>query len=363
MSQVKLGSVANITQGGRLKLTGKNFVEKGFPAYGAGGINGYLQEHEFDKDGVILSANGARCGKCFYAQGKWTSLANTQIILPDISKAIPKFLWYQLNDERKWRRAGTAQPFIKPSDVKNKEIFLPEIKEQNRIVDILDVADALRQKRKQSLQLLDDFLRATFLDMFGDPLAKRNKFKTVPLGSMVDFIGGGTPSRKISEYWQGKHKWASSKDMKGLILKDTQERISDNAVKESVTKLVNPGTLLVVVKSKILLRYLPVLISESEVCFNQDIKGMVPNKDIDSWYLLFHMRIGQDALLQIARGANTEGLTLDHLRNYKLILAPKDIQEQFSVIAKKTVTMIENMQKSQNELDNQFNALTQRYFE
>ena len=243
-------------------------------------------------------------------------------------------------------------------------IELPNVDfdQQKKIVEILDHADVLRQRRKQSLQLIDDFLRATFLDMFGDPLVKRNKFKTVPLGSMVDFIGGGTPSREIAEYWQGKNKWASSKDMKGLILKDAQERISDNAIKESATKLVKPGTLLVVVKSKILMRYLPVLITESEVCFNQDIKGMAPNKEINPWYLLFHMRIGQDALLQVARGANTEGLTLDHLRNYKLILAPRDIQEQFSAIAKKTVTMIGNMQESQTELDNYFNALTQRYF-
>ncbi|MEK6564077.1 MAG: restriction endonuclease subunit S [Candidatus Omnitrophota bacterium] len=258
--------------------------------------------------------------------------------------------------------SGATQKAINNGAFAKLQVPSYSLDEQKRIANILDQADALCQKRKQSLQLIDDFLRATFLDMFGDPLAKKNKFKTAPLGSMVDFIGGGTPSREIAEYWQGKNKWASSKDMKGLILKDTQERVSDKAIKASATKLVKPGTLLVVVKSKILMRYLPVLITESEVCFNQDIKGMVPNKEINPWYLLFHMRIGQDALLQIARGANTEGLTLDHLRNYKLILAPKDIQEQFFVIAKKTVTMIEIMQESQTELDNQFNALTQRYF-
>jgi type I restriction enzyme S subunit len=198
--------------------------------------------------------------------------------------------------------------------------------------------------------------------MFGDPLSKKQKFSVVKLGDVVNFCGGGTPSRANPGYYQGQYKWASSKDMKGIVLHDTQERVSKKAIDNSATKLVKAGTLLIVVKSKILMRYLPVMIAGAEVCFNQDIKGIVTSKQVNPWYLLFHLRIGQDALLRVARGANTEGLTLDHLREYDLIRAPKELQDKFSQIAQKTVALSEKMQEGLVEIDNQFNALMQKYF-
>lgn len=152
MTEVRLDQIAVVHSGGRLKLSGDHFVEDGVPAYGAGGHNGFLDTAEYeDREALILSSIGARCGKCFYVQGSWTSLANTQVILPDRSRVDARFLWYQLNDEGRWPRSGSAQPFIKPSDVKANQVWLPALDEQLRIAAILDHADALRIKRLQAL--------------------------------------------------------------------------------------------------------------------------------------------------------------------------------------------------------------------
>jgi type I restriction enzyme, S subunit len=167
----QLQEISRIIQGGRLRLSGKDFVPEGYPAYGAGGVNGFLPRYEFDEPAVVLSAIGARCGKCFYADGKWTSLANTQLIFPKPDCADPKFLWYQLNDERRWHRSGTGQPFIKPADVKAHRVFLPPLPEQRRLVGILDKADGLGVKRRTTLARLDALVRSVFLSMFGDPAA------------------------------------------------------------------------------------------------------------------------------------------------------------------------------------------------
>lgn len=173
MHFVKLSEVCDIIQGGRHKKSGNNFVsEGGFPAYGAGGLNGYLDFAEFDQEAVILSSIGARCGKCFYTEGSWTSLANTQVILPSQTRVNAKFLWFQLNDESRWPRAGTGQPFIKPSDVKDHRIYLPSLPEQTRIATLLDKAAALRAKRSAALAELDSLTQAVFLEMFGDPRKK-----------------------------------------------------------------------------------------------------------------------------------------------------------------------------------------------
>jgi len=66
------------------------------------------------------------------------------------------------------------------------EIPLPPLHEQKRIAAILDKADAIRRKRQQAIQLADDFLRAVFLDMFGDPVTNPKGWNVVELSTLVD---------------------------------------------------------------------------------------------------------------------------------------------------------------------------------
>jgi type I restriction enzyme, S subunit len=185
-----LRDFCEFVQGGRHKLSGKHFVASGYPAFGAGGLNGYLPEAEFARDGIVLSAIGARCGKCFLTKGEWSSLANTQVIFPDPEKADIRFLWYQLNDERRWPRHGLAQPFIRPSDVKAHQIYFPLLDEQRRIAAILDKADALRRKRKRTLELLRSLTQSIFLEMFGDPITNPKKLTKIALGDLIKVKSG-----------------------------------------------------------------------------------------------------------------------------------------------------------------------------
>jgi type I restriction enzyme S subunit len=195
-STARLKDVCKVVQGGRLKLSGHHFVEHGYPAYGAGGLNGYLDQAEFETPAVVLSSIGARCGKCFLAEGKWTSLANTQLIFPNSGIVDVRFLWHQLNDEKRWHRSGSAQPFIKPSDVKSHQIFLPSLSEQRRIAAILDKADALRTMRREAIAKLDQLLQSVFLEMFGDPVTNPKGWPMKHFGEICEnsFRNGLSPS-------------------------------------------------------------------------------------------------------------------------------------------------------------------------
>lgn len=70
------------------------------------------------------------------------------------------------------------------------EIPLPPLTEQKRIAAILDKADAIRRKRQQAIQLADDFLRAVFLDMFGDPVINPKGWEVVSIKELVKLQGG-----------------------------------------------------------------------------------------------------------------------------------------------------------------------------
>ncbi len=71
---------------------------------------------------------------------------------------------------------------IRKSELEQFKLPLPSLEEQKRIAAILDKADSLRRKRQQALQLADDFLRATFLDLFGDPVTNPKGWPVKPLG-------------------------------------------------------------------------------------------------------------------------------------------------------------------------------------
>ncbi len=200
VSKVPLSSISRIIGGGKSGLSGNDFIDVGYPAYGAGGLNGYLPDFEHDGEAIVLSSIGARCGKCFYPDGKWASLANTQLIFPDPVRVDRRFLWYQLNDESRWHRSGTAQPYIKPSDVKSNLVTLPPLPEQRRIASILDQAEALRAKRRDALAHMDDLADATFDNMFGDLVAGgKSSRSSCLLGELAEVVSGITKGRKAKD--------------------------------------------------------------------------------------------------------------------------------------------------------------------
>lgn len=133
----QLADIAVVHGGGRLKLNKSHYIETGTRAYSAAGPDGFVGLVEGTAPSVVLSSIGARCGKAFLTDGPWTTLANTQVITPDPAVASASFLHGILDDETYWNRSGSAQPFIKPSDVKGAWVPLPPLDEQRRIAEVL----------------------------------------------------------------------------------------------------------------------------------------------------------------------------------------------------------------------------------
>lgn len=79
------------------------------------------------------------------------------------------------------------------------EIPLPPLEEQKRIAAILDKADAIRRKRQQAIKLADEFLRAVFLDMFGDPVTNPKGWNKRQLGELIKLSSGnGLTAKEMS---------------------------------------------------------------------------------------------------------------------------------------------------------------------
>jgi type I restriction enzyme S subunit len=250
----------------------------------------------------------------------------------------------------------------RPAHVAKIHVPLPPLPEQRRIAEVLDRTEALRAKRRAALAQLDTLTQSIFLDMFGDPFSNPRRWATGTLGDVATFTGGGTPRRSRPEFFDGAICWATSKDMKCQYLEVTEEHITREAISQSATKLVPAGTILVVVKSKVLAHSLPVAITRVPTCFGQDLKGIHASDRCRPLFVASSLRHGKQWLLGRARGINTEGLTLDHLRSFPLMLPPVRLQDEFVSRVASVERVVANQSQSMSELDALFATLQHRAF-
>ncbi|EOC0089824.1 MULTISPECIES: restriction endonuclease subunit S [Enterobacteriaceae] len=111
-------------------------------------------------------------------------IATTELVpmKPDQKRLNKEYLAYYLRSKpfAEWvstQVSGAKMPRVVMSIFWQHEMPLPPLYEQERIVAILDKSDGICQKREQAIKLADDFLRATFLEMFGDPVKNPKGWK------------------------------------------------------------------------------------------------------------------------------------------------------------------------------------------
>ncbi|MBK4309131.1 restriction endonuclease subunit S, partial [Enterobacter hormaechei] len=120
---------------------------------------------------------------------------NQQInsVIFDEDKIYYRFGFYALKllkNELKNIAPSTTVAIVNKSRFSELKIPRPPLEEQRRIADILDKAADIRQKREQAVKLADDFLRATFLEMFGDPVANPKRWDVASLLEYGSFKNG-----------------------------------------------------------------------------------------------------------------------------------------------------------------------------
>ncbi|MDW1576516.1 restriction endonuclease subunit S [Vibrio sp. Vb2880] len=147
----------------------------------------------YPKGTVLVAMYGATIGACSILDIEAATNQACAAFTPS-EKVDPVFLYYLLKHSKPaFVKAGSggAQPNISGTFLKNFEIPLPPLDEQKRIAAILDKADAIRQKRKQAIDLADEFLRSVFLDMFGDPVTNPKGWDKKQLKSLLSSIDSG----------------------------------------------------------------------------------------------------------------------------------------------------------------------------
>ena len=149
-----------------------------FPAYSASGQDVWVPKANHEGNAIIVSAVGARCGKCFRASGKWSAIANTHVVWPDEKVLDADFLWRAVNNENFWIRGQSAQPYVQVSASKNRLIPLPPLLEQKKIAHILSMVQRAIEAQERIIQTTTELKKALMHKLFTEGLRNEPQKQT-----------------------------------------------------------------------------------------------------------------------------------------------------------------------------------------
>src|ERR1019366_4523453 len=177
--KVKLTDISKPKQWKNLPIS--EMSKEGFSVYGANGIIGKYKEYNHEFPTLAITCRGATCGTLNITEQK-SYITSNAMALDGISENVnQKFLYYALK-KRGFKDVitGAAQPQITGEGLSKIVLTIPEnISDQIQIANILSKAETLIEQRKQSIALLDEFLKSTFLEMFGDPVRNEKGWEKV----------------------------------------------------------------------------------------------------------------------------------------------------------------------------------------
>ncbi|WP_175419011.1 restriction endonuclease subunit S [Acidipropionibacterium acidipropionici] len=176
----------------------------------------------------------------------------------------------------------------------------------------------------------------------------------------MDFYSGGTPSKARKDYWSGDFPWFSAKDMKRSRLRDSVDHISPNVFGETHLRKLSAGTIAIVVRGMILAHDLPIAVLEVESAINQDLKALIPKRELDSSYLVAMIRAQEQTILsRVATAAHgTKKLDSRVLEEIPIPFPAMEEQRRIAAILDKADSIRAKRRQALDHLD----ALTQSIF-
>ncbi len=277
-----------------------------------------------------------------------------------IDKTFFKFLIKQKIAEMLKNVHGSTMKHITKGDFDNIKVLLPPIEEQKKIANILNKADEIRQKKKLANEKLDEFLKSTFIDMFGNPVKNEKNLPLVKFSDMGTLARGKSKyrPRNAPELLGGKYPLIQTGNIAnaGLYLRKYTQTYSELGLKQS--KMWEAGTLCITIAANIA----KTAIMTFDACFPDSVVGFINNDKCNTQYIQFWLMFLQSVLEAEAPQSAQKNINLEILNDLSLPYPPLEKQNQFSLIVEKVETHKQKNEQVIEQMNNLFNSLSQKAF-
>lgn len=361
----KISELFNFLPKSKIKA-GEGMENGKYPFYTCSNeLTKYYDEYTFEPNKLIFGTGGS--ASLHYASEPFATSTDCYVIEAKELNVDVKYVYYYLKNnfhilEDGFKGAGLKH--ISKDYLSNIIIEYPDIEEQQRIVNILDKAEEIRTKKKLANEKLDEFLKSTFIDMFGDPVNNPNNYPIQALEDVTKFITDGKHGDCEDEIGSGYY-FVSAKCINNGRIDLTQARQIKYSDYQDVNKRVkiNLNDLLMVNTGATIGKMAIVRNPNIANCITLQKSVAVINIDntkLLTEYLCYCLKC--KSIANVSAGSAIRNLLLSTMRSYKLPIPPIATQDKFSKIVQKVEAQKEKNQKVIEQMDNLFNSLMHQAF-
>lgn len=323
---------------------------------------------------IMIAWDGANAGTIGYGKSGFIGSTIARLRFREKEKFNTAFVGTILKSKFSFLQntaTGATIPHISRAALESIKIPQFGIDDQIRIVTLLSRVEALIATRKENLRLLDEFLKSTFLEMFGDPVRNDKGWKKQPFGKLLSDIDSG---------WSPKCENRETTDDEWGVLKlsaitscryiDSENKALPETIEPKLDKEVKPGDLLFSRKNTYqLIAACAYVFSTkprlmlSDLIFRFLIKDKKVLNPLYLWGLLVNSR-QRSTIQSIAGGAagSMPNISKQKLKSLLIPIPPIPIQNQFALIVGKVEFLKDLYKQNLTELENLYGALSQKAF-
>lgn len=271
-----------------------------------------------------------------------------------------------INELTKFAHGATMKHVVK-GDFDNHKIPLPPIPVQLHIANILSKAENLITQRKQSIALLDEFLKSTFLEMFGDPVKNEKEWKNILLGEVLTVKHGFAFKSEFFSTFGEYILLTPGNFYEEGGFKNRGEKQKYYTGSFPSEYLLKEGDLLIAMTEQAPgLLGSPIVVPHSNVFLHNQRLGLVlfDEKILSNRFLfhLFNFYKIRSLIHSKATGTKVRHTSPTKIQEIIVAIPPIELQTQFAQIVEKTETLKAHYQSSLQELDNLYGSISQRAF-
>lgn len=302
------------------------------------------------QNSVIIAMYGATAGKLAINKiPLTTNQACCNLILDDL-KVDYNFVYYNLFSrfsEIAGMSVGGAQQNLNAGMIKELDIKIPDINLQQRIASILSSLDDKIELNRQTNQTLETIAQTLFQKMCvpkGEELPEG--WRVGKLGEIYKTTSGGTPSRAKMEYYEnGTINWVKSKELGSFYVLETEEKITDIALKNSSAKLLPVNSILMAMYGATVAEIS--ILGEPATC-NQAICAILPNDNYPYSFVYEFLKNKRDEIKSMAVGAAQQNISQVVIQGIEMNIPTKEVVSNFHKRVEPIYLQIKN-----NILENQ----------
>jgi|SRR5690554_185668 len=307
----------------------------------------------------IILATRINPGRPIYSKITTAINQDLKVVRPK-TEVVSKFIFYLLkSNENKIIKISSGTTVLGVSLVNLREVpvFFPPLPIQRAIVakieQLFSELDNGIQNLQQAKEKLTVFRQAVLKKAFEGELTKEwrkknksscsEKWSISSFGEICDFKGGGTPSKKNTDYWNGDLPWASIKDIKGDYLVKTQDKITELGYENSSANIAEAGEIIIGTR----INPGRPIFSKIRTAINQDLKVVKPKIDLNTTFLFYLFKEKENDILKVSSGTTVLGINLNNLREIEIHI-PNSVEEQQQIVQEieSRLSVCDEMEKS-----------------